>query len=449
MQTPDNIVHGLDDIPSFSTIVLIAIQHIFVMSSTIVLPVIVIRAIDGNFADAQRLVAFTMIAAGIGTILQSLRSQYIGSGYLVPNLCGPNFLSVSLQAAWLGGLPLMHGMILIAGLFEACFAKVIRYIRRLFPHEITGLVVFMVGISLMPIAVSKFMGVEYSGDEINLTFVFISATTLFVMVCVNVWSSSSLKQYCVLIGMGVGYALSYFLGLLSSDVLQHVFGSPLVAAPGHWDTLFVFTFRQDLIVPFLIVSLVGALKTVGNLTMAQKINDENWHEPDMNSISKGLLADSVSVTLGGLLGGMATDTSASNVGLSAATGVTSRIIGIVIGAVYFLFGFSPKLSALFSIMPGPVMGAILLFVVSFMLLSGIQIMIQTKPNLKMTFILGLSLIFGLSVDILPTLYFKVPTYMIPIFNSSLTFSTIMAIGLNFIFNFKSIISFKSREAIIA
>ncbi len=79
------------------------------------------------------MVALTMIAAGIGTIIQASRNRWIGSGYLCPNVCGPSYLAVSMQAAWSGGFPLMRGMIIFTGLIEMLLARVINRVRFLFP----------------------------------------------------------------------------------------------------------------------------------------------------------------------------------------------------------------------------------------------------------------------------------------------------------------------------
>lgn len=431
---PDNIIYGVNDRPPPLTTLLLALQHIFLLSSTLIFPAILIQAIGGTFTQVKSLLAFSMIAAGIGTIVQAIRKGPIGSGYLVPNLCGPAYLSVSMQAAWLGGLPLMHGMIIIAGLCEALFSRIIHHLRYLFPPEITGLVVLMVGVSLIPLAASKFVGIEYPGDEISNHYLTVSAITLCSMVGINIWSKSNLKLYSVLIGMIIGYILSALLGILTHNNLEDLFQSAWLALPASSLDHFQYSFKASLILPFLIVSIVGALKTFGNLSTAQKINDADWKEADTRNISKGLLADAISVTLSGLLGGMATDSSSSNVGLSLATGATSRVIAIVIGIIFALLGLSPKLAALFSIMPPPVMGAILVFVTSFMVLSGFQIILHTGASTKKIFIVGIAFIFGLSTDLLPGLFAQVPHWISPIFSSSLTLSTIIAIFLNMILN---------------
>lgn len=170
---------------------------------------------------------------------------------------------------------------------------------------------------------------------------------------------------------------------------------------------------------------------------AQKVNNDSWKQADMKSISAGLLADGIGCMSSGVPGGLGVSTSSSNVGVSVATGATSRRIGLGAGCLFILLAFFPKLSALFSIMPHPVMGAILVFVTSFMVIAGIQIIMTTKLDARKTFVIGISLVFGLSVDILPELYRNIHPWMRPLFSSSLTLSTILAIILTQVFRIGS------------
>jgi NCS2 family nucleobase:cation symporter-2 len=131
-----------------------------------------------------------------------------------------------------------------------------------------------------------------------------------------------------------------------------------------------------------------------------------------------------------VLGGVASDTSSSNVSLASASGATSRYIGYAAGGLFILLGFSPKLGALLSIMPAPVQGAIVVFVTCFMVMSGLQIILTSKPDTRTTFVIGAALVFGLSLDIVPDLYAQVPHWMRPLFDSSLTLATVVAVTLN-------------------
>ena len=214
---PAGLIYGVDDVPPWSALGLLAVQHIFLMSSTLVLPIVLVSEIGGDFTQVQAVVALTMMACGIGTILQAMRWRGIGSGFLCPNLCGPNFFAASMAAAWLGGLPLMRGMTIAAGLVEIVFARFVHRLQFLFPTEITGLVVFMVGVSLVPVGASSFSACRLhrradpafqprgrGGDAVRDG----GAQRL---------GQHKLRLYGVLIGMVVGYALSAATGLLPLD----------------------------------------------------------------------------------------------------------------------------------------------------------------------------------------------------------------------------------------
>ena len=188
-----DLTYGLEDIPPYSVLITLALQHIFLMSSTLVLPVVLVTEIGGDDQQVQAVLAMTMIACGLGTMVQAARWHGIGSGYLCPNLCGPNFFAASIGAAWLGGLPLMRGMTIVAGLVEVAFGRLTHRLAFLFPAEITGLVVFMVAFGLVPLGTSKFLGVDYAGDPINPSAFATAAFTLLVMVGINVWGSKQLK----------------------------------------------------------------------------------------------------------------------------------------------------------------------------------------------------------------------------------------------------------------
>ena len=429
MRRPEGLIYAADEKPPTSVLLLLAVQHIFLMSSTLVLPVVLIGELGGSFEEIRGVVAMTMIACGLGTIAQAMRWGAFGSGFLCPNLCGPNFFSASMSAAWLGGLPLMRGMTIAAGLFEVLFARTIRRLGFLFPTHITGLVVLMVAVSLVPLGASKFLGITYPDEPISAINPALAAATLMAMIAINVWSRGKLRLYGVLVGMLAGYGLSVATGVFGHEQLEHLARSPWLAIP-HVNGMTDIAFRWSLLPAFVIVSITGALKSMGNLTMCEKVNDADWKEPDLDRIGAGLMADSLAVAASGLLGGMASDTSASNVALSSASGATSRYIGYAAGALFMLLGFSPKISGLLSVMPTPVMGAILVFVTSFMVLSGMQIILASGIDAQKTFVVGIAFVFGLSLDILPSLYAGITGWMRPLFGSSLTLATVVAVVLN-------------------
>jgi len=151
----------------------------------------------------------------------------------------------------------------------------------------------------------------------------------------------------------------------------------------------------------------------------QKINDAEWKRPDMKNVSKGIFADAVSDMTSGILGGAGQSTSSSNVGLSIATSTTSRVVGYAVGGLLICFAFIPKISSLFAVIPKPVIGATLIFAISFMIVAGIQIIMSRMIDSRKTIIIGVSLIFGLMVDVLPDIFSNVHPWIQPVFSSSL------------------------------
>ncbi len=428
---PANLIYGLDESPSLATTVLLGLQHILALSGAFVYPVILLQETGILPEQAERMIPASMIVMGMATILQTLRYGCIGSGYLCPEQVGPAYVPVSILAVKTGDLPLLAGMTLVSGLFGAVLSRLIGRLRPFFPAEVTGTIVMMVGLALIPVAVSRFLGIAESRAVIDPLSVSIASITFFVMVGVTVWGSSRLRLYGVLIGIGAGSICAYATGLVTDEHLRRLDRASLLALPSFpgegW------SFSGALLVPFLVTALASSLKAVGDLTTCQKINDAEWKRPDMKSISGGILADACGVMLSGGVGTMGQSTSSANVGLSIATGATSRRIGFACGAILIVFAFVPKLAVLFAIMPSPVIGAFLFFAASFMIVAGVQILTSRMMDARKTFVVGVSIILGLSVDMLPGVYHSVPAMLLPAFTSSLSVATVSAMLLNLLF----------------
>lgn len=431
VKKPPNLLYGVDEKPPLWVVLLLGVQHIGIIAIGLIFPVVVVQEMGGGVADAARMVSISMIAAGIGVMAQAWGRGAVGSGYLCPQLCGPSFLGASILAAKTGGLSLVFGMTALVGLFEMAFSRLVRRLRVLFPAEVTGLIVMMVGISVTGLAVHMFFGAKAATPELREEEVFVAVATLAGMIGMNVWSRGRLRLFCILIGMGMGYGLSYLTGVLAPGQLDRVrdgawLASPLVGHPG-------WSFQSALVVPFLIAIICSTLKSVGDLTTCQKINDPEWKRPDLNRIGNGILANSFGVIGAGLLGGMGQSASSANVGLSVATGATSRVIAYAIGGLLFVLAFCPKLATVFAIMPAPVMGATLIFALSFMVIAGIQIIMSRMLDARRTFVVGIPVILGIGVDVAPEIFHTFPHWLQPVFHSSLSTATILAILLNLIF----------------
>ncbi len=428
---PLNLTYGVDERPPLFTALILALQHLMIIASALIFPVLLVNSINGTPAQLQGVVCFSMIAGGIGTILQALAKGPLGSGYLAPEGGSEPYLPAAFLALQMGGFNLLFGMTIVAGLFQGVLARYVNRLRFLFPPEVTGVIVFMVGASLIPISLRLFFGAEEGAPHLSPPALLVAILALAVMVGVNIWGIGGMRQYCLLIGLGVGYALSWFFDLFAPDAWISMRDAAWLALPQLAVT--GWSFDLNLLPAFLIAAVCASLKCVGDITTCQKINDAEWKRPDMHNISKGILAEAVKTTLGGVIGGCAHTTSSANIGLSLATGATSRIIAYLLGGIFILLAFFPKFATFFTIMPAPVMGAVLVFCVAYMLLSGIQIFMSRMLDTRKTILIGTSIIFGVSVDMLPGVYASIPPAFAPFFSSSLTLATVIALLLNILF----------------
>ena len=426
--------YSVNEVPPLGHLLLSAFQHVLIMVVAIGIPIIFAGQLNETPEFTASLVTFSMLASGIGSIIQALRLPYLGSGYLCPNLCGPSYLSLSLSAAWIGGLPLMRGITIVAGIIEMFLAPVIQKFKSIFPIYIVGLVVALVGISIIQISVTSFFGLTLQGDAIRNTDIFVGAASLLIMVFCNLWGKGFVKIYCLIIGIFSGWLLAVIFIPEYWQNLISVRNSALFAMPQFSTLLNPITFHFNLLIPLIVIAIGSTLKTFGNLLAAQKMSEPELNDVNFVPIRNGILADGLATTISGLLGSMAVDTSSSNIGLAGATNVLSRWISVVAGAIFIVLAFFPMLTNALSHIPKPVLGASLIFSGCFMICAGLIQMLDEKWDQRKTFVVGIALFLGLSTAFLPSLYARAPKIIQTFFTDPLPTATILAVILNQILN---------------
>jgi xanthine permease XanP len=426
---PVGILYGVDESPPWLTTLFNAVQHVGLTALFLIFPLIVFRVGEIPHVLVANLLSIAMVAMGIGTLLQSVRLGPIGSGYLSPVTFTAAYLAPSLAAVKTGGLPLVLGMTIFAGAVEAGLSKLLGRMRAIFPPELTGVVIFMVGWSAGMAALRVVLGPE--APPLQREEFWVAATTLSAMIALNVWGRGIARMLCALFGLIAGYAAAAASGLLKGAQLAVVTDAPWLGLPT-FDHL-SWSFDSALAVPFAIGALAVATKALGTLTMCQRMNDARWARLDMTSAKRGVLADGTATMIAGAIGSVGTGPSASSVGVAAATGVASRRVAHATGLMLLLLGLTPKLAALLAIMPRAVMVAALLFAVAFIIVSGLQVMVSRLLDTRRTLVLGLSIVAGGAVEVFPQLATSAPAPFDALAGSSLALATVVALLLNLLF----------------
>jgi len=430
MRKPRGIIYGVNERPPTAVIALTALQHVGSMTVFLIYPVLIGRAAGGGPDLVSNLVSISLIVLAVGTVLQALPRGPVGSGYLCQPVPTAIYLVPSLLAARTGGLPLVFGMTILAGLVESVLSRMLRALRPLFPSEVAGLVVALLGVATGVVAIRIALGVG-AEKPAALPDVAVAAVTLGTMVALNVWSRGALRVSCVLIGMVAGYAVAAVLGTLGGAQWQTLVQTPWFAFPrlehAGW------SFDATMIVPFGVGAVAASLKVFGNVTTCQKLNDADWVRADMRSIGRGVLADGLATTLAGVAGTSGVNSGSSNVGLANATGVLSRHVAYGVAVLLLLFAIFPKLGVIFFLMPGAVAGTSLLFASAFIFVNGLEIMTSRLLDARKTFVIGFAFMGGIAVDLLPHAFEGAPGWIKPLLVSSLVMGPVSALILNGIF----------------
>jgi NCS2 family nucleobase:cation symporter-2 len=429
MARPPELLFAVEETPPPAILIVSAAQHVAVIAITLIFPLILGEEAGLDRLQFIDLVSMSMLAIGLATILLCLRSKYVGCGYLCPACYTAIFLGPSLFALQHGGLAAVFGMTIIAGLVQVAIAPILRRLRVLMPPEIAGLVIAIVGLTLAALGVRYMLGITtVRGIEPN--YLIISAVSLATMTGLNIWAKGYARMFCVLIGMVVGYVVSTAMGVLDFSAVMPPGGLSFLRLPN----LEYISYRFDPIVlaPFVVAAFASTLRVMGDVTNCQRLNDKDWVRPNFASLAGGVAANGLASVLCGLAGTLGPNTYSSCIGLSAATGITSRVIGFAVGTAFVVLALVPGAAVLFAAMPQPVMGAALFFTAAFVFTSGLQMITARMLDARKTLVIGFSFAMAVMADVYQDVFMTAPAFLQPIVGNSLVLGTVCAVTLNLI-----------------
>ncbi len=424
------MVYLAGDVPPLPVVIVNALQYAAVTSSFLVLPLIVAREAHLTASAADGMLAWAMLVLALGTTLQALHRGPVGSGYLAPSVMTAVFLGPSLEAVRIGGLALMSGMTLFSGVVQSVFSKSLHRFRTVFPPELAGVVIFLVGVSNGVVGLRYLLSPESSTLPGSAHWI-VAVVTLGVMIAANVWSRGVLGLSCALFGMIAGYVVAIPLGVLPWHSLTEVTALPALALPGV--SQFGWAFDATLILPFFIAAIANGLKAMALLTASQRMLDADWVRPDMEPIGRGVLADGLTVLAAGAVSVYAVNVSASSVGLTAATGVASRRVAYGTSVIFAVLAFLPVVTHLLVLTPAPVVGATLVFTSCAVLKNGIEAIAARLYDTRKTLVVGLSIMSGVAVEAFPQSFRLMPAWLHPITVSALVFGATVGFVLTLFF----------------
>lgn len=419
------LVYGAEDRLPIGTALVVAGQQVAAMVVGVVTPALILSGVlKFSQADTAYFVSMAMIAAAVGTLLQTTRLGPIGSGLLSVTGTSFAFLTPLIQAGRLGGLPLMFGMSLAGAPVQILLAPFMPKMRRLFPPLISGIVVLLIGLSIIPEAMRGIIAPAapgasvFSGAAVAITVI---ATVLIAQAVGLVWA----RLTGILFGVLAGYAVCAVFGWLHAPPPSDSWITfPRLLPQG-------FAFRLELLVPFAFIYLVSLLESLGDMTATAQLSGLKAYGPEhAGRLRGGLLADGITSMVAALFGSFPSTTYAQNNGVIQITGVASRRLGKWIALILALLGLFPVVARWVTAMPPAVLGGMALLLFGLVSVSGLRLIVGNHLTHRDGLVVALALAVGLGAPSQTEWLAQMPGFFRGLLDSGVSAGGITAIVLN-------------------
>lgn len=403
----------------------LGLQHVLAMyAGAVVVPLIVGGALKLNAAQMAYLIAADLFTCGLATLLQVLGTKYLGSR--LPVVLGCTFTAVGpiIAIASSSNLATAYGAIILSGLFVVLAAPLYGRLLRFFPKIVTGSVVTVIGLSLIPVAMNNAAGGQDSADFGAPRNLLLALGTFVVILIVNRLGKGFLRSISVLIGLAAGTVAGYAMGIVDfSSVGEAKWVS--VAQPFYFGAL---QFAVTAVVTMIIVNIVSMVESTGVYLAVGKATDQ---QVEPKQIVNGLRSEGLAIMLGGIFNAFPYTAFSQNVGLISLTRVKSRDVIFAAGGIMVILGLLPKLAAVTTVIPNAVLGGAMIVMFGSVASSGISILseVDLRKDGNML-IVASSIAVGLGSAVLPGMYDRLPDFAKMLLQNGIVTGSLTAILLN-------------------
>jgi NCS2 family nucleobase:cation symporter-2/xanthine permease XanP len=365
------------------------------ITSVVLPPVILVTLGGGSEAYLAWAVVIAVFVSGITTIVQGLRVGRVGAGYILIMGSTPAYLSVCVGALDAGGPALLATLIVASSLVQFILGWKMAALSKVFTPTVAGTVLLLIPVSLAPVIVRKMGDVPQFADPAAAPIT--AGAALLTIVFLALRFDGALRLWSLGIGLAVGCLVGHWFGIFDVDRIVEApwFGYP---DPNGWpglDLSFGPLFWA-LLPGFVMVTLVGAMDTLGDSIAIQRAS---WRTPraiDYRAVQGAINADGLGNLLSGFGGTVPNTTYGSSVSIAEITGVAARTIGVWVGGIFVALAFLPKLLAVIVAIPGPVAGAYLVVVIGLLGMFGIRILVADGLDYRKSLLVGVGFWVGLA-----------------------------------------------------
>lgn len=407
----------------------LGIQHVLAMyAGAVIVPLIVGGALNFSGEQLTYLVSIDILMCGIATILQVWQNRFFGIG--LPIVLGCTFTAVGPMIAIGGqyGISSIYGSILISGLIVLVISQFFGKLIKFFPPVVTGSVVTIIGITLIPVAMNNIAGGQGSPDFGSISNISLAFGTLLFIILLYRFTKGFIRSISILLGLMGGTLAASIMGKVNFSAVADASWFHMVK-PFYFGTP---TFEWTPIITMTLVAIVSLVESTGVYFALSDIAGKKLTEKDL---SRGYRAEGLASIIGAVFNAFPYTTYSQNVGLVQLSGVKSNNVIYAMGGMLVFLGFIPKIAAFTTVIPTPVLGGAMVAMFGMVIAYGIKMLSKVEFNSQENLlIIACSVGMGLGVTAVPDLFAQLPENIKILTNNGIVAGSLTAIVLNIVFN---------------
>lgn len=423
---PANLQFANQEKPPLLSVAVLASQHAAVVLINLVYLVIITKAMSLSAENEFAFLSTTILVCGIATILQA---RY-GSGMLIVFHSNPIFIPMTIAAGVAEGAAGIAVFLITTGIIQFALGSRVGKLRMFFPPEVCGVVVLMLGVSILPNALRGVLS-SPSGmamSQLDVAGLIVAACTVAIAAAGSIWLKGMARFFSLFFGCIAGIMVASIVGI---GHFNDPMPGPEVAAIS-LPNIHVPALRWDLGLIYLaiIAALVNIVDELGVLIGSERLDDADWQRPDFGRLAKGLQSSGLFTAISGALGGAGLGMSSANLSLAYATGVTSRIVANAAGSLIVAAAFLPVLLHYVLSLADAVVAGLLFYAACHFIVSGAALALSRIPSPRRSLVIGMPVGAGILLQANPALASKVTGSSLEHLLAPMTFATLLAIILN-------------------
>jgi len=408
--------------------IVLSLQHLLAMyAGAVVVPIIIAGAFNYTPEQTAYIIAADIAICAVATLLQVYKGKYIGIG--LPVVMATAFTGVGpiIQAGTEYSPAVAYGSVFAAGVIMVLLAPIFAKLNRLFPPLVTGIVVSLIGLTLIPVSIDYLAGGDGAVNYGSLENLIVGGVTFIIILFLYRYTKGFVQSISILIGMLGGMIVAGFFGQLDFSAMQTAswFQVPTPFAITHLE------FELGSIVSLVIVGIVTIIESTGNYLALGGMMGKNLTEKDLR---KGYLSAAVAYMLSGIFNTNPQTAFSQNLGVIQMSGVKKREVILNLVVLMLIAGFIPKIGVIATAVPIPVLGGAMIFLFGNVLAYGISVIGSVDLSGNNTLIVGAAVVIGMGVTINPVAFAQLPGWLSWITSSGIVAGTIVAVLLNLFFN---------------